>query len=48
MRPAELDNTGDSPIVIALRHLGGVLELHADGHPASDRVRPLIGTPAIT
>lgn len=43
-----LDNSGAKPIVIALRHLGGVLELHTDGHPASDRVRPLIGTPAIT
>ena len=42
-----IDNSGEAPKAVALRHLGGVLELHDDTHPASARLRPLVGMPAL-
>jgi predicted ABC-type ATPase len=41
------DNSGPSLVVLALRHLGGALELHERTHPASERLRPLSGLPVL-
>lgn len=41
------DNSGPSLVVLALRHLGGTLELHDRGHPAIERLRPLSGQPVL-
>lgn len=41
------DNSGPNLFVLALRHLGGMLELHAREHPAVLRLQPLSGLPVI-
>jgi predicted ABC-type ATPase len=41
------DNSGPSLVVLALRHLGGTLELHGGAHPASERLQPLSGLPVL-
>ncbi|MEM9452903.1 MAG: AAA family ATPase [Myxococcota bacterium] len=41
------DNSGASLKVLALRHLSGVLELREHHHPASQRLRPLVGQPVL-
>lgn len=38
------DNSGDQLQVVALRHLGGVLELFDEDHPSGERLRTLAGT----
>jgi predicted ABC-type ATPase len=43
-----VDNSGQTLTLLALRHLGGELELHVDGHPASERLRPLVHTHALS
>jgi predicted ABC-type ATPase len=42
-----LDNSGEAPKAVALRHLGGVLEMHDHEHPASSRLQSLVGTPVL-
>lgn len=42
-RVVVVDNSGPNLVVLALRHLGGVLELHERAHPASQRLLPLSG-----
>jgi len=46
-RVVVFDNSGDVPRVIALRHLGGVLELRDPQHPAGQRLRDLAGTAVV-
>jgi predicted ABC-type ATPase len=42
-----VDNSGPTLVVLALRHLGGSLEIHELSHPATKRLRPLSGLPAL-
>lgn len=42
------DNSGDRLQVVALRHLGGILEILDQDHPCSDRLRSLAGTSVVT
>ncbi len=37
------DNSGHEPVLVALRHMGGVLEVHDRLHPAGRRLEPLVG-----
>ncbi|EYF00060.1 hypothetical protein [Chondromyces apiculatus] len=39
-----VDNSGQEPVMLALRHLEGALEIHDVDHPASDRLRSLRNT----
>ncbi len=41
------DNSGPNLVVLALRHLGGALELHDRAHPASQRLRQSSGLPVL-
>ena len=42
-----VDNSSKELKVLALRHLGGVLELRDAAHPASERLRPFAGAEVI-
>lgn len=41
------DNSGPRLVVLALRHLGGKLEIHEPSHPASQRLQPLTDLPVL-
>jgi predicted ABC-type ATPase len=41
------DNSGSTFAVLALRHLGSVLELHERSHPATELLQPLAGLPVL-
>jgi predicted ABC-type ATPase len=42
-----VDNSGQTLTVLALRHLGGELELLAEQHPVSERLRSLVHARAL-
>lgn len=41
------DNSGEAPVVLALRHLGGPIELARPAHPASQRLARHVGSQVV-